>query len=92
MNMEGRVRRLETKVERVERESRHLGEVMATQREVIQKAFAQVSLALLEQQMAFTSFADRISSEMGDFVETHRDYAKDIEDIKRRLDRLEKPA
>ena len=45
MDFGERLKRLDA---RVERDDRHLETVMATQREIVQKAFDQVNLALLE--------------------------------------------
>lgn len=84
-------RRLEALEGRVDREFRHTATVMATQREIIQRSFEQVNLALLEQQLAFTRLGERVASAIGEVAQAQREQAGEIDEIKRRLDRLENP-
>lgn len=88
MDLERRLASLEN---RVTREFKHLNNVMGTQREIVQKAFDQVNLALLEQQMTVSSAGERVVADLREFASVQVAQAAEIEEIKRRLDRLENP-
>lgn len=92
MSFTERLKRLE---ERVERDYNHLERVIAPQREIVEKAFDQVNLALLEQQIGLKAFADNTRESLRELIELmqtqqeHHD--REIQAIKQRLDRLENP-
>ena len=65
--------------------------VMATQREIVQKAFDQVNLALLEQQMTFHSFAENTKENLRQLAQEFLTTDAEIDAIKKRLDQLENP-
>ncbi len=88
MDFEARVRRLET---RLERDYRHLENVISTQREIVQKAFDQVSLAMLEQQMAIRVYAESTKEGLGELLEHLTETNSELQSIKERLNRLENP-
>lgn len=95
MDFAQRLQRLEAQVDRG---YRHLENVLLTQREVVQTAFAQVNLALLEQHLAIAQHGETTRASLHDLADLHRDTASEIEslrqdteDLKRRVERLENP-
>ncbi|MGE0495190.1 MAG: hypothetical protein AB7S38_38650 [Vulcanimicrobiota bacterium] len=92
MGFDERLERLE---QRVERDDQHLERVIVTQREIVQKAFDQVNLALLEQQIGLKAFADNTRDSLRELIELMKgqraENDRELEAIKARLDRLESP-
>jgi hypothetical protein len=88
VTIEERLKRLEA---RVERDYQHLERVMSTQREIVQKAFDQVNLALLEQQMALKAHSDGVKEALSEVVQLVSGTVAEIDHIKERLDKLENP-
>ncbi|MHB2020286.1 MAG: hypothetical protein ACYCW6_25400 [Candidatus Xenobia bacterium] len=88
MDIEERLKRIEV---RLDRDYQHLETVVATQREIVQKAFDQVNLALLEQQMAFRTYAESTRENLQDLRELVLIAHTEISEIKKRLDKLEHP-
>jgi len=95
MDFDKRLKRLE---QRMERSHQHLERVLLTQRENVEKGFDQVKIALLEQELALRKYGSETRESMTDLTDTVRDLRSssvtttaEIDDIKKRLDRLENP-
>ncbi|MHB2019964.1 MAG: hypothetical protein ACYCW6_23740 [Candidatus Xenobia bacterium] len=83
--LEQRLNELESKMER---NNRHLLDVMATHRETVEKALQQVQVALLEQHMTIRS---HILSNEETFKDMMVEVKTTLADFDKRLNRLEKP-
>lgn len=91
--MNERLRRVEERLDnlehRVQRGHNHLVNVMATQREIIQKAFDQINLALIEQEMAVRGQFQDVNAGLGELRESLQDLLEEVADHEARLKRLE---
>ena len=76
--------RLERLERRVERQHAHTERVLATQREIVEKAFDQVRLAMLEQEAA-------LRSEGTETRETLQELTQIVLALSQRVDDLEDP-
>ena len=68
---------------RVERNQRHLELVVTTQREIVDKAFGQVRLALLEQDAGLRSHGAESADQFKELIELYRDLESRVEHLER---------
>lgn len=95
MDLERRLQKLESDLERG---YRHLEHVLVSQRGIVQKAFDQVNLALLEQQVAIAHHGESTRSGLLELADLYRGTSgeldllrRETEELRRRVERLENP-
>lgn len=95
--MEERFRGIEARLDsverKVERNHQHVLTVMATQREIIQKAFSDVNVALLTQEVAFnsqfTALREGLSEVKASVIELGQATVDAVAELDDRVTRLE---
>lgn len=86
--IEERLGRVET---RLERSHQHVITAMATQRERVEKAFDEVKLATLEQELALKSHLQDVRNEVRELGDVVGDLARVVALHEERLQKLEGP-